>query len=66
MNNVKLACQYFYKYGQEYHGKNVAWGGEKILNSCDATLCDKLIESTRGWSAMHKGGPTYLKLLMSS
>ena len=39
-------------------------GGEKILNSCDATLRDKLIESTRGWSAMHKGGPTYLKLLM--
>ena len=39
-------------------------GGEKILNSCDATLRDKLIESTRGWSPMHKGGPTYLKLLM--
>ena len=64
MNNVKAACQYFYEYGQEYHGENVSWSGEKILNSCDPTLRDKLIESTRGWSPLHKGGPMYLKLLM--
>ena len=35
------------------------------MNSCDDTLRDKLIESTRGWSPLHKGGPTYLKLLMN-
>ena len=64
MELVKRATQYFYEYGQEYHGENVAWSGEKILNSCDETLRDKLIESTRGWSALHKGGLTYLKLLM--
>ena len=64
MGLVKLANQYFYEYGQDYHGENVAWSGEKILNSCDETLRDKLIESTRGWSPLHKGGPTYLKLLM--
>ena len=64
MGVVKLANQYFYEYGQDYHGENVAWSGEKILNSCDESLRDKLIESTRGWSPLHKGGPTYLKLLM--
>ena len=64
IGNIKLACQYFYEYGQDYHGENIAWGGEKILNSCDATLREKLIESTRGWSSLHKGGPAYLKLLM--
>lgn len=61
---VKLANQYFMEYGADYHGENVVWSGEKILNSCDDALRDKLIESTRGWSAAHKGGPTYLKLLM--
>ena len=64
MNTVKLANQYYMEYGQDYHGENVAWSGEKILNSCDETLRDKLIESTRGWSSLHKGGLTYLKLLM--
>ena len=64
MDTIKLGNQYFMEYGQDYHGENVTWSGEKILNSCDDTLRDKLIESTRGWSALHKGGPTYLKLLM--
>lgn len=62
---VKLANQYFMEYGEDFHGENIVWSGEKILNSCDATLRDKLIESTRGWDEMHKGGPTYLKLLMN-
>lgn len=61
---TKMANQYFIEYGEDYHGENVIWSGEKILNSCDSTLRDKLIESTRGWEAKHKGGPTYLKLLM--
>ena len=61
---VKAASQYFMEYGDDFHGENVVWSGEKILNSCDSTLCDKLIESTRGWDTKHKGGPTYLKLLM--
>ena len=64
MNLVKLANQYFMEYGQDYHGENVVWSGEKILNSCDETLRDKLIESTRGWDSKYKGGPTYLKILM--
>ena len=65
MGIVKLANQYFMEYGQTYHGENVTWSGEKILNSCDSTLRDKIIETTRGWSPLHKGGPTYLKILMS-
>ena len=64
MEVIKLANQYFMEYGKDYHGENVGWSGEKILNSCDDALRDKLIESTRGWSPVHKGGPTYLKLLM--
>lgn len=64
INVIKMASQYFIEYGDTYHGENVIWSGEKILNSCDATLRDKLIESTRGWEPKHKGGPTYLKLLM--
>ena len=61
---IQLANKYFIEYGEDYHGENVIWSGEKILNSCDSTLRDKLIESTRGWDEQEKGGPTYLKLLM--
>lgn len=61
---IKSGSQFFMEYGADFHGENIVWSGEKILNSCDETLRDKLIESTRGWDVTHKGGPTFLKLLM--
>jgi hypothetical protein len=42
MKLVKLANQYFMEYGQDYHGENVVWSGEKILNSCDKTFTKRL------------------------
>ena len=63
LETVKHATSYFLQFGQAYHGKNVAWSGEKILNSCNDTLRDKLVESTRNWDAKYIGGPSYLKLL---
>ena len=30
MGLVKLANQYFMEYGQDYHGENVVWPGEKV------------------------------------
>ena len=35
---VKAASQYFIEFGEDYHGENIVWSGEKILNSCDSTL----------------------------
>jgi hypothetical protein len=64
METGKRANAYFLKFGTEYHGENVVWSGQKILNSCDQALRDKLVESTRGWALEHQGGPTYLKLLL--
>ena len=65
LETIKYANCYFLKYGASYHGENVAWSGEAILNSCDSSLRDKLVELTRGWNAEHKGGLTYLKLLLN-
>lgn len=62
---IKKANSYFSLMGQDYHGENIQWSGEKILNSCDGPLRDKLIESTRKWNQEEKGGPAYLKLLLS-
>ena len=62
---IKRATAYYSLMGQEYHGENVQWSGQKILNSCDGPLRDKIIESTRTWSEEEKGGPSYLKLLLS-
>lgn len=53
-----------YSFYYVHRGENCVWSGEKILNSCDGTLCDKLIESTHGWDTKFKGGSTYFKLLM--
>jgi hypothetical protein len=65
LETVRRANEYYIKYGADYHGENIVWSGEKILNSCDTDLRDKLVESTRNWPEEHKGGPTYLKLLLS-
>jgi hypothetical protein len=62
---ARHANAYFAQYGASYHGENVLWSGEKILNSCDSSLRDKLVESTRDWSKADVDGPTYLKLLLS-
>ena len=61
---VQKANAFYLEFGQDYHGENIVWSGEKILNSCDTELRDKLIESTRSWDKKYKGGPTYLKLLL--
>ena len=61
---VQKATAYFIQFGKEYHRENVIWSGEKILNSCDGELRDKLVESTRTWDKKYVGGPTYLKLLL--
>jgi hypothetical protein len=65
LDTVRRANEYYIKFGADYHGENVVWSGEKILNSCDTDLRDKLVECTRNWPEEHKGGPTYLKLLLS-
>jgi hypothetical protein len=62
---VRRATAYFTRFGTTYHGENILWSGEKILNSCDTSLRDKLVESTRDWPRADVGGPVYLKLLLS-
>ena len=64
LETVQHANAFYLEYGQEFHGENVVWSGEKVLNSCVSELHDKLIESTRAWPKKHIGGPTYLKLLL--
>ena len=64
LETAKHATAYFARYGAAFHGENVLWSGEKILNSCDESLRDKLVESTRTWDRADVGGPSYLKLLL--
>jgi hypothetical protein len=65
LETARHANAYFAQYGARYHGENVLWSGEKILNSCDSSLRDKLVESTRDWPKADVWGPTYLKLLLN-
>ena len=64
LQTVQEANAFYLEFGEDYHGENIVWSGQKILNSCDTELRDKLIESTRSWPKKHRGGPTYLKLLL--
>ena len=53
LDKVQHANAFYLQYGQDFHGENVIWSGEKILNSCVPELRDKLIESTRAWPKRH-------------
>ena len=35
--------------------QNLAWGMENILNSCDTSLCTKILESVNKYSVIHRG-----------
>ena len=51
-------------YGKEYHAENIKWLGEKLLNSCDSDLKDKILVETQDFKSSEKGGPIYYKIMM--
>jgi hypothetical protein len=61
---VKTASTFMMKRGQEFHVENLLWSGEKLLNSCDDKLRQKIEEQTIGWLVEHATGPVYFKVMI--
>lgn len=64
LDTVKRSNKFYYLYGKEYHAENIKWSGEKLLNSCDSDLKDKILEETQDFKSSEKGGPVYYKIMM--
>ena len=61
---VIQANEFYYAYGAEYHAENIEWSGEKISNSCSASLRNKILEEVQDFKVSEKGGPVDFKIMM--
>ena len=44
--------------------ENLAWSSDRILNTCEDSLCDKVREGLIGVSELESGGPLVLKKML--
>ena len=63
LETLKLASEWFMRFGQYYHTENLFLSGAKVLNSCAPRLREKLEETTKDFRIPHKKGPVYFVLL---
>ena len=61
---VRVSNRYYYQYGSEYSVENFAWSNDRILNTCEEPLRNKILEGLVGVNAMEMGGPLVLKLML--
>lgn len=62
--NVKRANAFYMICGADYQVENLKWSGEKILESCEEALREKILESATLLPPEHHGGPVYFYLMM--
>ena len=65
LETVKHWNAYCLAYGPTYMAQNLAWGMEKILNSCDDYLRTKILESVNKYSVMHRGSIVVFKHMIT-
>lgn len=65
LDNVKKSSEFWMLSGGDHHVENVRWSGEKILDSCDEPLREKILESTHSLPQIFHGGPVYFFYMMS-
>ena len=61
---VRVSNQYYSQYGLEYSVENLAWSNDRLLNTCEEPLRNKILEGLVGVDAMELGGPLVLKLML--
>ena len=64
IQQIKDACLYRMSYGATFHVQNLTWSAEKLLNSCDDALRQKIEELSKTFLIEHKTGPVLFKILM--
>ena len=61
---VRTSNGYYARYGQEYSVDNLAWPRDHLLNTCEKTLWNKILEGLIGVNSMQLGGPLVLKTML--
>ena len=62
---IKQFCAFLSKFGPSYQLENLQWGAEKILNSCEDNLRDKILEITKDFSEFETGSIVVYKVMMT-
>ena len=62
-SEVRLSNRYYNQYGTEATVENLAWSADRILDTCDDNLRDKVREGLVGVPPLESGGPLVLKLM---
>ena len=61
---VRVSNRYYAQYGADYAVENLAWSGDRILNTCEEPLRNKILEGLVGVDAMEMGGSLVLKMML--
>ena len=61
---IRRSNDYYAKYGADYLVENLAWSANRILNTCEDSLRDKVREGLVGVSDLESGGPLVLKKIL--
>ena len=56
--------RYYAQYGSDYSVENLAWSGDRLLNTCEEPLRNKILEGLVGVEMMEMGGPLVLKMML--
>ena len=64
LESVKMASAWYEKWGQRYKVENLHWSGDKLLNSYEQELREKIVEYSSALEIQYKTGPVYFKLMM--
>ena len=61
---VRVSNRYYSRFGTEYLVENLSWSSVRILQTCEESRRNKILEGTVGISPMESGGPLILKLML--
>jgi len=62
--SIRMSNRYYADYGALFTVENLSWSADRILQTCDETLRDKVREGLVGVSTLEGGGPIGLKLML--
>ena len=61
---VRISNRYYSQYGSEYSVENLAWLNDRILNTYEEPLRNKILKGMVGVNMMEMGGNLVLKLML--
>ena len=62
-SEVRLSNRCYNQYGTEATVENLVWSADRIIDTCDDNLSNKVWEGLVGVSPLESGGPRVLELM---